>query len=109
MSKKFCRIGEYWLSERLGRPSWYRTWFDHETRQTKRSSLGTGDLREAEMRLAEWVATNGRMRDELVTETLLETVLHRYWERHACHVASARKSTSFTELLVRVLSWRDDQ
>ena len=30
------------------------------------------------------------MRDEPVSETLLETVLLRYWEKHAKHVASAR-------------------
>lgn len=90
MSQKDNRIGDYWLTQRQGRPSWYRTWFDAEARQTRRSSLGTADLREAQIRLAEWVAGNARMRDEPVEETLLETVLLRYWERHARHVASAR-------------------
>ena len=89
-SKKEGQIGDYWLTQRAGRPSYYRTWFDPQSRQTRRASLGTSDLREAQLRLAEWVSKHARMDNEPVGETLLETVLLRYWEGHAKHIKSAR-------------------
>lgn len=35
---------------------WCRCWYDPASRQTRRASLGTSDLREAERALAEWIA-----------------------------------------------------
>ena len=73
MPKSAKRAGEingYWLSQRPGSAMWYRilalptpgsamwyrTWFDTETRQTRRVSLGTGDFESAGLALATWVA-----------------------------------------------------
>ncbi len=81
-------IGGFYLSERARSPFQHATWFDPATRQTKRVSLGTADVREAEIRLAEFVAKNARMQDHSPTETSLAAVLLRYWHGHVCRVDS---------------------
>ncbi len=83
------RIGDHWLSRRPKSAQWCRTWFDRATRQTRRASLGTADFDEATKRLAEWVTTNGKMQRERPENVYLETVLARYYGRHAVHLASA--------------------
>jgi hypothetical protein len=58
------QIGDYWLSKRHGSEQWCRTWFDPRARQTRRTSLGTTDLREAQLKLAEWVTLAGAQESE---------------------------------------------
>ena len=102
------QLGDFWLSRRKNSAMWCRTWFDERTRQTKRASLGTEDFSEAEIKLAEWVVTNGEMRGNRPESVALETVLVRYYQNHAIHQRSAeqaryalrRWSDSFPEALV---------
>ena len=86
------QIGEYWLSQRKGSDAWCRTWFDNRTRQTKRTSLGTDDFRQAELNLAEWIVNNQVLRKEDPQEMPLETVFVRYYNNHASSIRSAEAS-----------------
>ena len=86
------QIGDYWLSRRTNSPMWCRTWFDERTRQTKRASLGTTDLRNAEIKLAQWVVSNGEMRGNRPEAVALETVLVRYYQNHAMRLRSAEQA-----------------
>ena len=88
MSDRPGQIGDYWLSQRPNSPQWCRTWFDPATRQTRRVSLGTGDFAEAQGRLAEWYVLNVRIQDRAPEEVEFGTVLDRYYEQHAKHLAS---------------------
>ena len=83
------QIGDYWLSQRPNSPVWCRTWFDPQSRQTKRASLGTENFQEAQLNLAEWVTTSARMQGGRPQEVPLETVLLRYYHQHARHLRSA--------------------
>ncbi len=83
MPKSTKRAGEingYWLSQRPGSAMWYRTWFDAETRQTRRVSLGTDDFESAGLALARWVAANAKPRDADPREVTLAGVFVRYHE-----------------------------
>jgi integrase len=86
------RIGRFFLQRRRNSPAWCACWFDAESRQTRRSSLGTGDLQEAKVRLAEFVTKNETLKDAKPSDVLLEAVLIRYWEGHAKHIASAEQA-----------------
>jgi integrase len=87
MRKKDERLGEiagYYLTKRERSPFFHATWFDAATRQTKRASLGTDNLQEAEIRLAEFVAKRARVCDQGQGEPQLASVLVRYWHGHVC-------------------------
>ena len=86
--QRFGQIGGFWLSQRPNSPVWCRTWFDPNTRQTRRASLGTTDVREAELKLAEWVTKNQQMVDANPQGVPLETVLVRFYEFQAKDQAS---------------------
>ncbi len=86
------QIGEHWLSKRRGSDNWCRTWYDANTRQTRRASLGTEDIREAQLALADWVTTNQTLRQEPLDALFLETVLVRYYENHASRLRSAESA-----------------
>lgn len=76
-------FGGYWLSRRANSPMWCRTWFDPDTRQTRRESLGVSDLEKAKERLARWVIANAdRPVQESAAMTIAEAAM-RYWERKA--------------------------
>lgn len=83
------KIGDYWLSKRPGSQQWCRTWYDSNTRQTKRHSLGTADIREAREALALWFAKYGKLTEQDPAITSVELVFSRYYERHASQIASA--------------------
>ena len=82
-------IAGHWLSRRHNSPHWCATWFDSQSRQTIRRSLGTPDLRIAEGRLAEFVAKRIQPENERPEDIALATVFVRYWEAHAQHRPSA--------------------
>lgn len=82
------QIGDYWLSKRPGSDNWCRTWFDAATRQTQRSSLGTSDLPDAQVKLAEWVVAHAKVGKQKSQETPLAQVLVRYWHRTGKKLAS---------------------
>ena len=83
-------LGEYWISKRPDAPDgvWQRTWYDKRSRQTRRVSLGTADLEEAKLILADWVLKNETMVDEDPSNVPLATVLMRYWTHHASKLRS---------------------
>ena len=87
------QIGECWLSKKPDRngpeDAWCRTWYDSNTRQTCRVSLGTSDLRASQLQLAAWVIANQRPRNAAPEQVLIETVLLTYWSDHAQNLPSA--------------------
>jgi integrase len=82
-------LAGYWLSKRPNSNFWCRSWFDAVTRQTRRASLGTGDLRQAELNLAAWIAEHVEIRHQHPADLPLATVLTRYWHGHASTLPSA--------------------
>ena len=82
-------IEGFWLSRRRNSDQWCRTWFDRTSRQTRRASLGTADLREAKLRLAEWVTLNQTIDNATEEEIPIETILVRYFEQHGRNIRSA--------------------
>lgn len=89
MQERIGEIGGYWLSKRAGSDQWCRTWYDDSSRQTRRASIGTSDLQDAKIELFKWFAKNGRMEKAASSDAPLETYLVRYYEQHACNLASA--------------------
>ena len=85
-------IGGYWLSQRGNSTAWCRTWFDSGTRQTRRASLGTDDLQQAKLRLAEWVVTYGAMAANRPEDVALETCLVRYYQQQGQNLRSAEQA-----------------
>lgn len=83
------QLGEYWLSRQARSANWCRTWFDRGTQQTKRASLGTGELEEAKRRLAEWVLRNRELKHEDPRDIPVSVVLQRYVDEHAAKLPSA--------------------
>ena len=89
MQERIGEIGDYWLTKRPGSAQWCRTWYDANTRQTRRASLGTDDLQAAKVALWEWFAKYGRVGKQQAAETSLELVLVRYYQQHAEALPSA--------------------
>jgi hypothetical protein len=80
--------GEFWLSRRTGRLSWYIMCFDPKTRQTRRQATGTDDFAEAERQLAERFTLAETLEEELPADVPLTTFLDRYWHEHASKLPS---------------------
>jgi len=95
------QIGDYWITQRPNSPVWCRTWFDPNTRQTRRASLGTDDFRQAELKLAEWVTKNQHLSDERPEDMPLETTLVRYFEKQA------KGSASETQVKISLRFWSE--
>lgn len=94
MQDRLAQIGDYWLSKRPGSQQWCRTWYDADTRQTKRASLGTDDFQAAKIALAEWVVRHAKLGKQTPQDTPLEQVLVRYWHRKGKEL----KSKEVTEI-----------
>src|SRR5665213_877805 len=92
--ERLGQIGDYWLSKKPRRDrddaTWYRTWYDKRTRQTRRVSLGATDFTQASLRLAQWVVASQRSHKATPDEVLIETVLLTYWNDHARQLPSAK-------------------
>ena len=86
------RLGDYWLSPRPNSEQWCRTWFDRKARQTRRTSIGTADFQEAQLRLAKWIVENQELRRERRDRVPLETILVRYYHEHASKIPSAEQA-----------------
>ena len=98
-TNRIGQIGDYWLSKRPNSPVWCLTWY--ESRQTRRASLGTTDLREAELKLAEWVTKNQHFQDERPEDMPLETALVRYFDKQA------KGSASETQVRIALRYWSE--
>ena len=59
----------------------------------------TSDFQAAKLELAKWVTSHGEMRNEKSEDVPLETILVRYWQRHASKLASARSQRVAMEYL----------
>lgn len=71
------QLGDFWLSQnRVG--TWCRTCFDPDTRQTRRTSLGTTDFERAKRALAEWYIKHADIKDAEPADVPVATVLERY-------------------------------
>ncbi len=87
ISSRF-QIGEFYLSRRGGKPTWYAAWSDSRTGQTRRESLATGDLEKAKLGLAAFVERRRRLHNELPAEVYLETILAHWFTDHGSGLAS---------------------
>ena len=94
-------IAGYWLSRRPGSNAWCRTWFDPAARQTRRASLGTDDLAEAERRLAAWVAANTAPKQAAPSDIVLGVAFLRYYEHHARHLRGAEAQRISLAMILR--------
>lgn len=82
------QLGEFWLSQRPNSPAWCITWFDTDSRQTRRSSTGETDFERATIELAKYFVANTGIKDERPEDIYVSFVLDRYYERHANKLAS---------------------
>ncbi len=98
------QLGPYWLSQRPNSPQWCRTWFDTDTRQTRRASLGTDDLEAAKEALAAWFTLNGRRDREEPRSVVLATVCARYQDKQGQHVRSANIQRRNLTIILEALS-----
>lgn len=96
-------LASYWISKRPNSESWCRTWFDAETRQTRRSSLGTDDLAAAEQALAEWIARNVATNRADPHALTVARVCVRYQERHGQHFVGAGSQRISLAMMLRHL------
>jgi len=86
--KRF-QIGDYWLSQRKnGSGAWFRTWYDPQSSQTKRSSLGSTDLEECKKRLEDWYFLERQKIDQSPKETTIAALLSIYWNEHGSKLRS---------------------
>lgn len=83
------QVGEHWLSKQSRSPAWCRTWFDIETRQTRRVSLGTTDFDEAKSRLNEWFIVNQTRKKGTADQVTLAELFAPFYEKHASKTVSA--------------------
>ena len=78
------RIGDYFLGKRRNSPKWCACWYDpaSRSRNIRRSSLGTEDFREAQLKLAAYVTRHGEMRDLQPATLTVDQLLERYYVRY---------------------------
>jgi integrase len=87
---KQSEIGGYWLDHYRGRAFWFITWYDAKSKQTKRVSTGTTNLREAEGKLAEYILLEATPVKAEPAKVALTEVFLRYWHKHAHKLPSAK-------------------
>jgi integrase len=86
-------LGKFSLSRRRDRSSWYITWFDPKSKQTRRKTTGTGNLEQAQRALAEHFQQHEQLCNERPEDVPLMVILDRYYEEHGRYLPS-RKSVS---------------
>lgn len=97
------QIGEYWLDKRAGSDNWCRCWFDRDTRQTCRASLGTRDLEAAKVKLAQWVTLNARVKKADPADRLLAEVCARYFAKHGPDIIGQKSQRRSLEMMLERL------
>lgn len=90
--KRDYQLGDYWLSQHARSVAWCRTWYDPETKQTRRVSLRTADFDEAKQKLTDWFVLSRTKSNEPADQMPLAEVISRYWERHGQHLVSAERT-----------------
>lgn len=99
--ERSVQIGDYWLSRRPSSPNWYATHYDKLRRQTVRTSLGTEDIKEAELELAEYVVNNRNMIRERPDTVSIAEILVRYYNEEG------RNKISATQNRIALAKWSD--
>jgi len=84
MPDKF-KIGEFWLSIPRNSKYWHITWFDGDSRQTRRRSLRTVNFEQAKEQLAEYAVAHRKLRKESPHSVSLGEILGRYYTNHGQH------------------------
>jgi len=88
-TKNRYQVGEHWLSKKSNSPAWHRTWFDAQTKQTRRSSLRTSNFEEAKVRLNEWFIINQtHTKPEPTKAVTLASIFARFYDEHGRHLKS---------------------
>jgi len=95
------QLGDYWLSKIKSSPSYYRTWLDKKTRQTRRTSLRTTDFEEAKQIFTEWFINNQRPQQAEPEDVSIASVLSSYYENHGKNLASS------DQVLIASRQWLD--
>lgn len=90
--KRDFQLGDFYLSQLGNSPAWCRTWFDADSRQTRRVSLGTTDFEEAKQALTDWFVLNQTKRNASTDEMPLAEVIARYWQHHGQNLPSAERT-----------------
>lgn len=86
--KKPGQIGDFWLSQnRHG--TWCRTWFDPQSRQTRRVAVGAPDYESAVIALAKWFVLEQELNKESPADLPVAVSLARYFDKHGKDLASA--------------------
>ena len=84
------QIGDYWLSKQARSDVWCRTWYDPNSRQTRRSSLREEDFELAKQKLTDWfVLQHSKPTQEIAQATIAE-IFARFYEHHGQTLVSAR-------------------
>ncbi len=84
------QIGDYWLSKQARSDVWCRTWYDSNSRQTRRSSLREEDFELAKQKLTDWfVLQHSKPTQEIAQATIAE-IFARFYEHHGQTLVSAR-------------------
>jgi site-specific recombinase XerD len=94
------QLGDYWLSTKKNSPFWQITWFDEETRQTRRHSSSVTDFEQAKLALADWVVLNTTLKDERPEDIPVNVILDRYWNK------SGQKLKSKERTLIGLTKWK---
>lgn len=100
-SERPGQLAGYWLSKRPGSPMWHRTWRDSATRQTRRASLGAGDLAAAERALAEWITQEVATSRADPRDVTLGRVFARYHHQHGKHTVGAGSQRISLAMILR--------
>src|SRR5262245_5682758 len=99
-SKGGFRIGDYFLGRRSNSSVYCACWFDKRSRQTRRTSLGARDLREAEIALARFVTQHGAIRNADPKVITFAQILERYWHQHGQRLRAAADARRHMALLI---------
>jgi integrase len=97
------QIGDYWLSRRPNSTYWCRTWFDPNTRQTCRASLGIDDFAAAVVALAQWVTLNVGTDRAAPGDVSLGRIFGRYYERHGKYLAGSEAQRVSLAMILRAV------
>jgi len=97
------QLAGYWISKRPNSAQWCRTWFDPDSRQTRRASLGTDDLAAAEIALAEWITRNVATQRAEPCDVTVARVFTRYHQQHGQHLIGAASQRASLAMMLQHL------
>lgn len=90
-------LGGQWIARDPASPFLYRFWYEPGTSRCRRASLGTADLDEAKVRLAE-IVVNGTPASN---DTPLATVLEAYCREHGDKTSTGKQARHAARLMLK--------